>query len=379
MKTHIAVAISGGVDSLMAAVLLKESGYRVTGIHFNNGFESPNACNSDDWSPPEKHTNPLIVALGDRIGIPVICLDLTEFFQKTVVDYFVTTYRNGCTPNPCMICNASVKFGVLLQKALHIGASGFATGHYARISADSGGRFQLKKGIDPAKDQSYFLARLTSDQLRRSCFPLGEYTKREIRQMAAKRSLHPVTAGESQDICFIRNATVADFLTSVGRISSKPGPIQDTSGKRIGSHNGLHLFTIGQRKGINCPAPQPYYVCKLDIAGNTLIVGCKEEIYSKELLVTDINWITPAPSSPIKVATRVRYRHTESPSTLYPLDRNRARVVFKYPQKALTPGQGAVFYCKDTVLGGGWIDTVIPSAQREADNKTRLVSTGSSM
>jgi tRNA-specific 2-thiouridylase len=254
-----------------------------------------------------------------------------------------------------MRCNPIIKFGTIYNFANSWGAQRLATGHYARVKIDRNGNYRLFKGLDIKKDQSYFLARLSPQQLAKACFPLGEMKKSEIKQLAAKNGLHPVACRESQDVCFIKDETYAEFIAGQTGLEPQPGLIEDTKGEVIGEHQGLHLFTVGQRRGINCPASEPYYVVRLDSSRHRLIVGTKKDLLSDECRVTDINWICDAPAEPIEIDTRVRYRSIEVASTVIPLDDKSAIVRFKRPQPAVTPGQGAVFYRGDEVLGGGWI------------------------
>ncbi len=341
MSNITAIAISGGIDSLVAACLLKEQGRKIIGIHFLTGYES--VC------PME------IENLADQIGITVKITDCSIPFKSKVVDYFTQTYQNGQTPNPCLVCNPLIKFGTVFDFAREMGATCIATGHYARTEKDNNGKFHLFKGLDLIKEQSYFLAFLTQQQLACACFPLGNLTKPEVRKIAEEKGLHPVVKKESQDICFIKGNTYGEFLAKQKGFEPGPGHIEDIHGRILGEHKGLHLFTIGQRRGINCPAPDPYYVVQIDIKQNRLVVGLKKDLLSSECKVVKINWVSHAPDSPVKVDTRVRYRHKASPSTLFPVDRQTAVVRFDEPQSAITPGQGAVFYKGNEILGGGWI------------------------
>jgi len=355
MKHTTAVAISGGVDSMMAAYLLKEQGHHVIGIHFITGYETA-------WSDRqynEKNAPHPVLDIGRQLDIAVQLKDIRSEFQETVIDNFIQAYEAGKTPNPCMTCNPAIKFGVILSFARRLGATQLATGHYARIKMDDRGRRRLFKGKDTSKDQSYFLARLTQNQLAKACFPLGVMKKTEVKQLAKHKGYEPVTRGESQDVCFVSQSTYSTFLTEQEGFESKPGLIEDVTGKVIGEHNGLHLFTIGQRRGINCQASEPYYVIRLDIEHNRLIVGSKRDLLSSECRVIDINWIHEEPESAIDVCTRVRYRSQEVPSTVYPQKNQTAIVRFKSPQAAVTPGQGAVFYRGEEILGGGWIEESI--------------------
>jgi len=333
----------------VAGYLLKEQGQSVFGIHFVTGYESR--------IPREDPTHPSQVAsqISDQLGIEVKIFDCSVEFKKKVVDYFTQTYQTGKTPNPCMVCNPSIKFGTVLDFARKLGASSIATGHYARIAKDRAGRFHLYRGIDQHKDQSYFLALLNQQQLESACFPLESMTKPGVVKLAAEKGLKAVKKNESQDICFIKGRTYADFLAMQPGFKAKPGIIQDLQGNILGSHNGLHLFTIGQRRGINCPASDPYYVVGMDAEKGCLKVGFKKALESFACNIENINWITHKPSAPIKVHTRVRYRHTAAASTLYVTNEDTAVVRFETPQAAVTPGQCAVFYRKDEVLGGGWI------------------------
>ncbi|UCF95387.1 MAG: tRNA 2-thiouridine(34) synthase MnmA [Desulfobacterales bacterium] len=352
MKKTTAVALSGGVDSLMAAFLLKAQGHPVIGIHFITGYENDPFCQNRSKS----YANHKIHHLGRQLGIAVTLLDCRIEFEQQVVDYFTDTYLAGQTPNPCMVCNPAIKFGAVLSYVRQLGADYLATGHYARIARDSAGNFHLRKGVDAQKDQSYFLARLTQEQLARARFPLGGMTKREVKRQARAHGLQPVVERESQDVCFIKRDSYSDFLTRQRGLASEPGPIEDVEGKILGRHNGLHLFTIGQRRGINCPAAEPYYVIRIDRKNNRLVVGLKKDLLSTACRVVDINWINAAPAAAQKVLTRVRYRHKEVPSVLLPVDPRTAIVRFDTAQEAVTPGQGAVFYREDEILGGGWID-----------------------
>jgi tRNA-specific 2-thiouridylase len=352
MKKTTAVAISGGVDSLMAACLLKEQGLDVIGIHFITGFENV-STRTQHLQACEPHN---VLDIGKQLDIPVEIVDIRTEFQEKVVDYFIRTYQQGQTPNPCMHCNPSIKFGTILSYARSFGAHDLATGHYAKVKKDKHGNFHLFKGFDNRKDQSYFLARLTQEQLACACFPLGDMLKSDVKQMATQKGLQPVTRSESQDVCFIRDRFYGDFLTGQKGFVPKPGFIEDMNGQIIGKHHGLHRYTVGQRRGINCPAAEPYYVIRMDTMSNRLTVGAKKDLASTGCKVVDINWIGKSPREPISVFTRVRYRSREVAATVLPQDEFNAIVRFKDPQMAVTPGQGAVFYQGDEILGGGWIE-----------------------
>ena len=340
MKPLIAVAVSGGVDSLMAAALLKNQGYPVFGIHFLTGYE------------PENRD---VAAVTDQLGIPLHVVDLADAFRTRVVEYFLQTYMVGKTPNPCLVCNPVVKFGILFEHARLLGADRLATGHYARIVQDAHQQPHLFMGVDRRKDQSYFLAFLTRHQLAWACFPLGEMKKSDVKELAVLEGLHPVTHKESQDACFISSHRYTEFLADQLGVVPSPGEIVDREGRVLGRHTGLHGYTIGQRRGINCPAAEPYYVLRLDTHKNRLVVGPRRDTLSSECRVQGINWIQAEPSDPMRVHTRVRYRHTAVPSTLTPQPQQQAIVGFDVSQSAITPGQGAVFYIGEEVIGGGWI------------------------
>jgi tRNA-specific 2-thiouridylase len=345
MSRAIAVAVSGGIDSLVAAHLLKQTAPQVVAVHFRTGFETD----------PADHILARIHSIGDQLNLPVHLLDLSADFRREVVDYFAATYLDGQTPNPCIVCNPRIKFGALLSWAEGIGAARLATGHYAGVSRDSTGRYRLFKSADVQKDQSYFLSRLTQAQLAKACFPLAALTKDAVRAIAGRAGLAAVAGAESQDVCFIRSGAYAQFIaTQTGR-TPEPGLIETTAGQVVGRHYGLHGFTVGQRRGLNCPAAEPYYVVRLERERNRLIVGHKNEILTAQCRVVQINWITPPPTSPVQVAARVRYRTPETPATVVPINADSAWLHFDAPQPAVTPGQAAVFYDGSEVLGGGFI------------------------
>ena len=352
MRPLTAIALSGGIDSLMAAHLLKEKGHNVIGVHFVTGYEDPSPDNGQSTHLIKSHK---IFSIAKQLGIDIKILDCSIEFKKNVVNYFIRTYEAGQTPNPCMVCNPSIKFGTVYDFARKLGASALATGHYARINLDKTGKFHLYKGVDPKKDQSYFLARLTQQHLAGACFPLGTMTKSDVVKLAADKSFKPIKASESQDVCFIKGRNYGDFLARHEGFEPKPGLIKDIRGNVLREHKGLHLFTIGQRRGINCPASEPYYVIHMDTRQNVLTVGFKKDLFVSQCKVENINWIHETPSIPMDVHTRVRYRHMAAVSRLTPIDGKTAMVRFEKPQAAITPGQCAVFYKEDEVLGGGWI------------------------
>lgn len=360
MTPVTAIALSGGIDSLVAAAMLKAQGHQVMGIHFLNGYESrrnqaPGETFAPDAAAFKAYAQRTVEPLAHQLDIPIHIIDLKEQFQKRVVDYFVQAYAAGKTPNPCLVCNPSIKFDLLFHHARTLGAQRIATGHYARIEPCSDGRLGLLRGVDARKDQSYFLARLTQKQLAKALMPLGNQTKAQTRSMARQLGLIPTSADESQDVCFIRDGSYGDFIARQPGFAALPGPIEDIQGRRIGEHRGLHRFTVGQRRGINVPAAAPYYVVRLEPSRNCLVVGDKQDLLAADCRVDHINWVALAPQEPIRVQARLRYRHRAVPSVLSPTGDSSAVIRFDAPQSAVTPGQGAVFYHGDAVLGTGWI------------------------
>lgn len=369
-----AIAVSGGIDSLTAAYQLKHTGEEVIGLHFMTGYESTDVVVRtgslyDTGTMRDPVLAPLdhpIGRIADQLDIPVYLVDCRNTFRQMVVDYFVNEYRAGRTPNPCMICNPHIKFGILFEVARKLGATSMATGHYARVER-VGGRFRLLKGLDPGKDQSYFLAMLTQKQLANACFPLGATTKNHVRQIAEQSGLTPSVQDESQDICFIRNQSYTTFLEAHGLLNPSPGPIVDIDEKPIGRHDGLHRYTIGQRRGIGCPASEPYYVVRIDAEENRLVVGFKDALYARQCFIIGVNWISAKPDAPIPVQTKIRYRHRAAASVLVPLTNDTALIRFDRSEPAVTPGQAAVCYQEDRVIAGGWIEP-LSSEKNETEN-----------
>ncbi|MCG6908787.1 MAG: tRNA 2-thiouridine(34) synthase MnmA [Deltaproteobacteria bacterium] len=358
--TTTAILLSGGVDSLVAAHLLKRQGRAVVGIHFFTGFETQQAPLGSPAAADAPSDGPLAAArrarvLSDQLEIPVEVLDCRQAFKSEVVAYFTRTYAQGKTPNPCLTCNPKIKFGLAFEFARTLGAQKLATGHYARTMRDRLGLAKLLQGNDREKDQSYFLARLTQEQLLGAVFPLGAMAKKATVHMARENGLAPLNPGESQDICFSHKGRYGEFLERQPGFQAKSGPIKDVRGNIIGRHPGLHRFTIGQRRGINCPAGEPYYVIGIDARSNCLTVGFKKDTMTDTCRVEKINWIRTKPDRQRRVWARLRYRHAGAPAHLSPDADDRATLRFLEPQSAVTPGQGAVFYDGDEVLGGGWI------------------------
>lgn len=348
LKKKVRVAISGGIDSLVAAALLKKAGFNVTGV-FMELYNSPRF----------KKSKKRAKKIAEILEIPFLSLDLQKEFKKKVIDCFLTEYKKGRTPNPCVVCNKEIKFGLLLEKILALSVDFIATGHYARLKKE-GNKIHLLRGKDKEKDQSYFLWRLNQEQLRRVMFPLGNYTKQEVRELAKKFKLPIFEISESQEICFIQT-TINDFLKK--HLKTKPGKIVDKEGKTISKHKGLWFYTIGQRKGIEL-AGGPYYVLDKDLKKNLLIVTKKEkDLYKKELMAENVNWISgKEPVLPLKVKAKIRYRHELASGTLnYHQEPKTYHLIFERSQRAITPGQSVVFFKRGEVLGGGIIKKSLSS------------------
>ncbi|MDO8569011.1 MAG: tRNA 2-thiouridine(34) synthase MnmA, partial [Dehalococcoidales bacterium] len=292
-----------------------------------------------------------------RLGIPHYVLNFRDIFAEKVIDNFCREYGLGRTPNPCIRCNRFIKFGALLEKARELGADFIATGHHARIETDNNGIPQLKKGADQHKDQSYFLYSLTREQLGHSLMPVGNHTKSEVREIAARLGLEVASKPGSQEICFIPDDNYAGFLEEHMPDTANPGPILDTEGHVLGEHRGIQFYTIGQRRGLHLAAGEPRYVVGIEPERNTIVIGRREDAFADELITSNLNWLTiDKLEHPITVSARVRYRHPEAKAEISPLDEDRVRVRFDEPQFAVTPGQAVVFYDGDIVVGGGTIE-----------------------
>ncbi|HUT32755.1 MAG TPA: tRNA 2-thiouridine(34) synthase MnmA [Planctomycetota bacterium] len=335
---RIAVAMSGGVDSSVSAALLKEAGHEVLGLFMRLASEPAGARR-----------------VAEHLGIAFEAVDFTGQ-REALIAYFCSEYDAGRTPNPCVVCNRRNKFGRLLDHARALGAERLATGHYVRL-AEREGRRVLRRGLDPTKDQSYVLSRLTQDQLGQALFPLGELRKEDVRRMARERGLPVHEGGESQDICFVPGGDYVALLRERIPDRIRPGPILDTSGRVLGEHPGCQCFTIGQRQGLRVALGSPRYVVRIDRQANAVVIGTREELERTTMLVSDVNWMAFAePPARIEAAVQVRYNHRPVPAAIEPLPDGSARVTFARPETAITPGQAAVFYDGEIVLGGGWIE-----------------------
>jgi tRNA-specific 2-thiouridylase len=349
----VIVAMSGGVDSSVAAALLVEQGYEVIGLMLRLWAEQGGAANR--CCTPDAVADARRVA--DQLGIPFYVRDYKDAFKQTVVDFFIEGYGQGITPNPCVVCNRDIRFDKLLKEAMSLGGDYLATGHYAWVQQGEDGAFQLLKGIDPGKDQSYILYTLTQERLAHVLFPLGRHTKAEIRQIAEAKHLPVFNRPDSQDLCFLGNGDYRAFLQRRVPEIVQPGPILDAGGKVLGQHQGLAFYTIGQRKGLGLAAPEPLYVLQLDSASNSLIVGGLDELGQKELSAGQVTYVGGRPpAGPIQITAKIRYKAKEVEAILTPLADARAHLTFEQPLRDITPGQAVVFIKGDQILGGGIIE-----------------------
>lgn len=347
--------MSGGVDSSVAAALLKEQGYHVAGVTMKiwGGVESPGEVSRHGcYGPGEDEDIRDAREVADVLGIPFHVFDLQEEYRTEVLDYFCGEYLAGRTPNPCLKCNRTVKFGVLLRRVQESGIEFdyFATGHYARVEHNEvSGRYWLKKARDLNKDQTYFIASLSQEQLARVLFPLGDLTKAEVRKLATGFGLPVEKKAESQDFF------EGDYSSLLP--AATPGPVLDKAGKVVGEHRGISFYTIGQRRGLGLSATEPLFVVDIDAESNTLVVGRKDELHSDELIASGLNWIAIEKlSEPIEVKARIRYRHREAEAVVTASSADKVHVRFREPQMAITPGQTVVFYDGETVVGAGTIE-----------------------
>ena len=350
--TAVCVAMSGGVDSAGAALLLRQAGYAVSGVtlRLHACKDRPGLCGSSEDIDAAREA-------AAAMGIPHTVLDLQELFAREVMDRFVSEYVRGRTPNPCIDCNREIKFGALLDWALDQGADAMATGHYARVRLDTpSGRWQLLRGADRRKDQTYFLYQLTQHQLAHLLLPVGTYEKPELRRLAEEAGLSNAGKADSQDICFIPDGDYPAFLRRYGGVEPVPGDFVDLTGRVLGRHRGLECYTTGQRKGLGVSAGEPVYVVRKELDTRRIVLGPDSALYTRELIAEAVNLISvPQLTGPMAVTAKTRYSQREAAATVEPLPDGRIRVVFEEPQRAVTAGQAVVLYDGEKVVGGGTI------------------------
>ncbi len=354
-KTRVVVGMSGGVDSSVAAALLKKEGYDVIGMTLRLWSEEhlgkENRCCTVDALTDARH-------IAGKLDIPFYAVDAKEVFHDTVVSTFIAGYQAGITPNPCLTCNRHIRWGFMYQRGRALGAEYLATGHYARLRRNGSGQIQLLKGVDPDKDQSYVLHVLDQVLLCHTLLPLGGYTKDEVREMARQFQLPVADRPDSQDLCFLGEDDYRDFLIRNAPAVKNPGPILNTKGEKLGEHPGLAFFTIGQRKGLGISPPLPHYVLDKDPERNAIIVGTGDELGKNTLTAEDVNWISGTPpSTSVQADVKIRYTAPAKEGTVTPLEGRKAEVHFPQPLRDITQGQAAVFYQGEICLGGGIIQS----------------------
>ena len=354
--SHVFVAMSGGVDSSVAALLLQQAGHKISGVNLRMFH------NEDLGQSPGKTCCSLADAedaglVARRLGAPFYVFDVSQVFRSTVIRDFIEEYQNGRTPNPCAVCNQTVKFGALLDRVRVLGADYLATGHYARVEQDAAtGRYLLKRGLDRSKDQSYFLYMLTQEQLAHTLFPLGSLEKTQVRQLAEAHGLVNAHKHDSQDICFVPDGDYAAFIERTVGTPSLPGNFVDQKGQVLGHHRGIIRYTHGQHKGLGLSTSEPLYVLEKDAVSNTIRLGLDSDLWSQTLTAEQFNWVSiPEPTEPIAVTVKTRYSQREAAAIARSLPGGRCQVTFEGPQRAITPGQAVVLYQEEIVVGGGTI------------------------
>ncbi|MFZ5450567.1 MAG: tRNA 2-thiouridine(34) synthase MnmA [Thermodesulfobacteriota bacterium] len=340
---RVAVALSGGMDSAVAAALLRDQGPGVVGVHLRLAAGGPS----------QEH----LAALAQGLGIPWVEVDLRQDFSRRVLAYFAGEYARGRTPNPCVRCNAEVKFGRLRHLLQEAGIPYLATGHYTRLRPGADGNLELRRGRDRTKDQSYFLQRLPRELLPQILFPLGEMTKEEVRRRYATLGL-PLLGDyrESQELCFITEGSYQDFLLRLKGSLGALGDLVDCQGRVLGRHRGLEYYTVGQRRGLGVPASEPYYVVEIRPEANQVVLGFKQELFAAGLRATGVNWLIDPPLQELTARAVIRYRHPGVMSRVHLENPGEVRVIFETPQTAVAPGQAVAFYQGDRLIGGGWIE-----------------------
>ncbi len=348
------IAMSGGVDSSLAAKLMVDDGFDCVGCTMK-------LYDNEDAGIDRSHTCCSLEDVEDarsvarKLGIPYYVFNFTDVFRKTVIRKFVESYESGITPNPCIDCNRYIKFEKLYERAVILGCDYIVTGHYARIE-EINGKFLLKKALDETKDQSYVLYSMTQNQLARTLFPLGSMRKTDVRAVAEQNGFINARKPDSQDICFVPNGDYGSVIELHTGNKPESGNFVDKQGNVIGKHKGLIYYTVGQRKGLGITSPEPLYVCRICPENGNIVLGSNEDLFSRELDAADFNWISgETPKEPFRCKAKIRYRQPEQPATVIPTDKDTVHIVFDEPQRAVTPGQAAVLYDGDTVLGGGTI------------------------